>query len=85
MVVEKYGKYLFINKYYLDIVEGWFKCYGVGVIFFVCFILVVCYVIFILVGLVKMLLKLFIFYMVVVIILWLILFIYLGEKFGGNW
>lgn len=33
-VVEKYGKYLLINKHHLDIAENWFKRYGAGVIFF---------------------------------------------------
>lgn len=32
-VVEKYGKYLLINKHHLDIAENWFKRYGAGVIF----------------------------------------------------
>ena len=84
-VVEKYGKYLLINKHHLDIAEGWFKRYGAGVIFSARFIPVVRHAISIPAGLAKMPLKLFTLYTVVAIIPWSILFIYLGEKLGGNW
>ena len=82
-VVEKYGKYLLINKHHLDIAEGWFKRYGAGVIFSARFIPVVRHAISIPAGLAKMPLKLFTLYTVVAIIPWSILFIYLGEKLGG--
>ncbi|MED2496966.1 DedA family protein, partial [Bacillus thuringiensis] len=81
----KYGKYLLINKHHLDIAEGWFKRYGAGVIFSARFIPVVRHAISIPAGLAKMPLKLFTLYTVVAIIPWSILFIYLGEKLGGNW
>ncbi len=84
-VVEKYGKYLLINKHHLDIAENWFKRYGAGVIFSARFIPVVRHAISIPAGLAKMPLKLFTLYTVVAIIPWSILFIYLGEKLGGNW
>ncbi|HDR7750518.1 TPA: DedA family protein, partial [Bacillus cereus] len=57
-VVEKYGKYLLINKHHLDIAEGWFKRYGAGVIFSARFIPVVRHAISIPAGLAKMPLKL---------------------------
>ncbi len=61
-VVEKYGKYLLINKHHLDIAEGWFKRYGAGVIFSARFIPVVRHAISIPAGLAKMPLKLFTLY-----------------------
>ena len=82
-VVEKYGKYLLINKHHLDIAEGWFKRYGAGVIFSARFIPVVRHAISIPAGLAKMPLKLFTLYTVVAIIPWSILFIYLGENLVG--
>ncbi|MDM5154587.1 DedA family protein [Bacillus sp. DX1.1] len=84
-VVEKYGKYLLINKKHLDTAEGWFNRYGAGVIFSARFIPVVRHAISIPAGLAKMSLKRFTFYTVLAIIPWSILFIYLGEKLGGNW
>ncbi|PAD68355.1 DedA family protein, partial [Bacillus sp. 7586-K] len=39
--LEKYGKFLFINKHHLDVSEQWFEKYGTGVIFGARFIPVV--------------------------------------------
>ncbi|MGG0188636.1 DedA family protein [Bacillus rhizoplanae] len=84
-VVEKYGKYLLINKKHLDVAEDWFNRYGVGVIFSARFIPVVRHAISIPAGLAKMSLKRFTLYTVLAVLPWSMLFIYFGEKLGGNW
>ncbi|ENQ3107689.1 MULTISPECIES: DedA family protein [Bacillus] len=83
--VEKYGKYILINKKHLDVAEEWFNRYGAGVIFSARFIPFVRHAISIPAGLAKMSLQRFTVYTVLAIIPWSILFIYLGEKLGGNW
>ncbi|UOY92765.1 DedA family protein [Ectobacillus sp. JY-23] len=83
--VEKYGKYVLINKHHLDIAESWFNKYGVGVIFSARFIPVVRHAISIPAGLAKMSLWKFTLYTVLAVIPWSIFFIYLGEKLGANW
>ncbi|MEH7463691.1 DedA family protein [Bacillus thuringiensis] len=84
-VVEKYGKYILIKKKHLDVAEEWFNRYGAGVIFSARFIPIVRHAISIPAGLAKMSLKRFTVYSVLAIVPWSILFIYLGEKLGGNW
>lgn len=83
--VEKYGKYIFVNKHHLEVAENWFNKYGVGVIFSARFIPVVRHAISIPAGLAKMPLWKFITYTILAIIPWSIFFIYLGEKLGTNW
>lgn len=83
--VEKYGKYIFVNKHHLEVAENWFNKYGVGVIFSARFIPVVRHAISIPAGLAKMPLWKFTTYTVLAIIPWSIFFIYLGEKLGTNW
>ncbi|WP_379967696.1 DedA family protein [Ectobacillus sp. sgz5001026] len=83
--VEKYGKYIFVNKHHLELAENWFNKYGVGVIFSARFIPVVRHAISIPAGLAKMPLWKFITYTILAIIPWSIFFIYLGEKLGTNW
>ncbi|MFX3623535.1 MAG: DedA family protein [Ectobacillus sp.] len=84
-IVEKYGKYLLINKHHLDVAESWFNKYGVGVIFSARFIPVVRHAISIPAGLAKMPLGKFTMYTVLAVIPWSIFFIYLGQKLGSNW
>lgn len=84
-IVEKYGKYLLINKHHLDVAESWFQRHGVGVIFSARFIPVVRHAISIPAGLAKMPLGTFTIYTVLAVIPWSIFFIYLGEKLGSNW
>lgn len=83
--IEKYGKYLLINKHHIDVAEKWFSDYGVGVIFTARFVPVVRHAISIPAGLSKMSIKKFTLYTFLAIIPWSILFIYIGKKLGKNW
>jgi membrane protein DedA with SNARE-associated domain len=83
--LEKYGKYVFINKKQIDLSELWFRKYGVGVIFFARFIPVVRHAISIPAGIAKMSAAKFTFYTVAAVIPWTILFLYLGHALGENW
>lgn len=84
-IVEKYGKYILINKHHLDVAENWFLRYGVGVIFTARFIPVVRHAISIPAGLAKMPIGQFTLYTLLAIIPWSILFVMIGEKLGKNW
>jgi membrane protein DedA with SNARE-associated domain len=83
--LEKYGKYVFINKKQIDMSELWFRKYGVGVIFFARFIPVVRHAISIPAGIAKMSAAKFTLYTVAAVIPWTILFLYLGHALGENW
>jgi membrane protein DedA with SNARE-associated domain len=83
--LEKYGKYVFINKKQIDLSEQWFSKYGVGVIFFARFIPVVRHAISIPAGIAKMSAAKFTLYTVAAVIPWTILFLYLGHALGENW
>ena len=83
--LEKYGKYVLINKKQIDLSEQWFKKYGVGVIFFARFIPVVRHAISIPAGVAKMSATKFTLYTVAAVIPWTILFLYLGHELGKNW
>lgn len=83
--LEKYGKYLLINKHHLELSEAWFEKYGSGVIFGARFIPVVRHAISIPAGISKMSLWKFTFYTVAAMIPWTIFFLYLGVKLGNNW
>jgi membrane protein DedA with SNARE-associated domain len=83
--LEKYGKYLLINKKHLDVADQWFERYGVGVIFTARFIPVVRHAISIPAGIVGMSFTRFTLYTVLAIIPWSIFFVYLGMKLGSNW
>lgn len=84
-IIEKYGKYILINKHHLDLAENWFSKYGVGVIFTARFIPVVRHAISIPAGLAKMPVGQFTLYTVLAIIPWSIFFVLVGEKLGRNW
>ncbi|AIE60140.1 DedA family protein [Bacillus methanolicus] len=83
--LEKYGKYIFIQKKHLDVAEDWFKKYGNGVIFTARFIPVVRHAISIPAGIAKMPVSKFILFTVAAIIPWSIFFLYLGQILGENW
>lgn len=83
--LERYGKYIFINKKHIDLSEEWFKRYGTGVIFTARFIPVVRHAISIPAGIAKMPIWTFIFYTTLAVIPWSIMFIYLGKTLGENW
>ncbi|PEJ48541.1 DedA family protein [Bacillus sp. AFS017336] len=84
-IIEKYGKYILINKHHLDLAEKWFSKYGVGVVFTARFIPIVRHAISIPAGLAKMPIGKFSLYTVIAIIPWSILFVLIGEKLGKNW
>lgn len=84
-VLEKYGKYLLINKHHIDLAEQWFNKYGPGVIFSARFIPVVRHAISIPAGIAKMSFIKFTLYTIAAIIPWTIFFLYLGMALGENW
>ncbi|SFI59602.1 DedA family protein [Thermoflavimicrobium dichotomicum] len=84
-VLEKYGKYILINKKHLDVAESWFNRYGMGVIFGARFIPVVRHAISIPAGIAKMSWVRFTTLTTLAVIPWSIGFIYLGYKLGNHW
>ncbi|MCM3122851.1 DedA family protein [Mesobacillus sp. AQ2] len=84
-VLEKYGKYLLINKHHIDVSEQWFKKYGPGVIFSARFIPVVRHAISIPAGIARMSFVKFTLYTVAAVIPWTMFFLYLGMVLGENW
>jgi membrane protein DedA with SNARE-associated domain len=84
-VLEKYGKYILINKKQIDLSEQWFEKYGTGVIFTARFIPVVRHAISIPAGIAKMSATKFTLYTIAAVIPWSILFLYLGTVLGENW
>ncbi len=83
--LEKYGKYILINKHHIDIAEKWFDRYGTGVIFTARFIPVVRHAISIPAGIARMPLGRFTLLTTLAVIPWSILFIALGKSLGENW
>jgi membrane protein DedA with SNARE-associated domain len=83
--LEKYGKYILINKHHIELSERWFQKYGPGVIFTARFIPVVRHAISIPAGIAKMSQTKFIVYTVAAVIPWTIFFLFLGYKLGDNW
>jgi membrane protein DedA with SNARE-associated domain len=84
-VLEKYGKYLLINKHHIDVAEQWFKKYGSGVIFSARFIPVVRHAISIPAGIARMSFVKFTLYTVAAVIPWTMFFLNLGMILGENW
>lgn len=84
-VLEKYGKYLLINKHHIDVSEQWFNKYGPGVIFSARFIPVVRHAISIPAGIARMSFVKFTLYTIAAVIPWTIFFLYLGIVLGENW
>jgi membrane protein DedA with SNARE-associated domain len=84
-VLEKYGKYLLINKHHIDLSEQWFNKYGAGVIFSARFIPVVRHAISIPAGIARMSFIKFTLYTIAAVIPWTIFFLYLGFVLGENW
>ncbi|GGG16989.1 DedA family protein [Paenibacillus aceti] len=84
-ILEKYGKYIFINKKHIDVAENWFLKYGPGVIFSARFIPVARHAISIPAGMAKMPISKFITLTTLAVIPWTILFVYLGMVLGDQW
>ncbi|ANE45134.1 membrane protein [Paenibacillus swuensis] len=83
--LEKFGKYILINKKQIDMSEAWFEKYGTGVIFTARFIPVVRHAISVPAGIAKMPLGKFTFLTTLAVIPWSILFVYLGYTLGDQW
>ncbi len=83
--LDKYGKYLLIQKRHIDMAEKWFTKYGTGIIFTARFIPIVRHAISIPAGIARMSFWKFLLYTTLAIIPWSILFILLGIKIGENW
>ncbi|TCZ73415.1 DedA family protein [Paenibacillus albiflavus] len=84
-VLEKFGKYIFINKKHMDVAEAWFNRYGTGMIFGARFIPIVRHAISIPAGLAKMSHAKFITLTTLAVIPWTIIFVYLGKTLGEKW
>jgi membrane protein DedA with SNARE-associated domain len=83
--LEKYGKYMLINKHHIDVAEKWFNKYGPGMIFTARFIPVVRHAISIPAGLARMPLGRFTLYTGTALIPYSILYIWLGFTLKNNW
>lgn len=83
--LERYGKYILINKHHIDVAEQWFNRYGTGVIFTARFIPVVRHAISIPAGMARMSLTRFTILTTLAVIPWSIFFVYLGQAVGANW
>lgn len=84
-VLERYGKYILIQKKHIDHSEEWFRKYGTGVIFTARFVPVVRHAISIPAGISKMHTGRFILLTTLAVIPWTALFIYLGMVLGDQW
>lgn len=83
--LEKYGKYIFIQKKHIDHSEDWFNKYGTGVIFTARFIPVVRHAISVPAGISRMPLGKFTLLTTLAVIPWSALFVYLGMSLGNRW
>jgi len=83
--LEKYGKYLLIQKSHIELSEAWFNRYGRGVVFTARFVPVVHHAISIPAGMARMRLSTFTVYTALGLAPWTALFIYLGESLGAQW
>jgi membrane protein DedA with SNARE-associated domain len=84
-VLDKYGKYLLIQKKHLDASEKWFEKYGTGVIFTARFIPVIRHAISIPAGIARMPLSIFTVYTIAAMVPWTVLFLLLGMELGDHW
>lgn len=83
--LEKYGKYILIQKKHIDHSEEWFSKYGTGVIFTARFIPVVRHAISVPAGITRMPLGKFTLLTTLAVIPWSALFVYLGMTLGNKW
>jgi membrane protein DedA with SNARE-associated domain len=83
--VEKFGKYLLINKHHIDVAESWFNKYGTGMIFTARFVPVVRHAISIPAGMARMPLSRFTVYTALALVPYSILYIWLGMTLKDNW
>ncbi len=84
-LIEKYGKYIFLNKHDLDLSEKWFGKHGELVVFAGRLLPVVRTYVSFPAGVAKMDIKKFSFYTLLGALIWSGLFAWLGVKMGDNW
>ncbi len=84
-LIEKYGKYILISKYDLDLADKWFTKYGEITVFVGRILPVVRTFISFPAGIAKMNLKTFSIYSFVGAFIWSALLTYAGVKMGANW
>jgi membrane protein DedA with SNARE-associated domain len=83
--IERYGKYLLINKHHIDVAESWFNKYGTGMIFTARFVPIVRHAISIPGGMARMPLSRFTLYTALALVPYSILYIWLGMTLKDNW
>lgn len=84
-IVEKYGKYLLLDKHHLEITESFFSRYGEGTVFLSRFIPVVRHLISVPAGIGKMNMTKFLIYTTVGATAWNMFLTYVGFVFKENW
>ncbi len=84
-LVEKYGKYLFLNRHHLDWTENFFKKYGDKTVFVSRFIPIVRHLISIPAGMGEMNRKKFVISTVLGAGMWNAILMYAGYAFGTHW
>lgn len=84
-IVEKYGKYLLLDKHHLQLTESFFDKYGEGTVFLSRFIPVVRHLISVPAGIGKMNLPKFLVYTTVGACAWNMFLTYVGFVFKENW
>ena len=85
VIVERYGKYLFLNVHHLDVTERFFARYGAKAVFVSRFIPVVRHLISIPAGVGKMPIGKFCVYTIVGAGLWNSFLTWVGYALGQNW
>jgi len=85
LLIEKYGKYLLIHKYDLDVADKWFLKHGEFTVFFGRLLPIVRTYISFPAGISKMEIWKFSFYTFTGALPWCLLFTWLGIKLGNNW
>lgn len=84
-LLEKYGRYILISKYDLDLADRWFLKYGEWAVFFGRLLPVIRTYISFPAGVAKMNIKTFSFYTFLGALPWAWLFGWLGVKMGSRW
>lgn len=85
LLIEKYGKYILISRYDLDLADKWFAKRGDLTVFIGRLLPVVRTYISFPAGIAKMDFKKFSFYTFLGALPWSMLFAWLGIKMGNNW
>lgn len=84
-LIEKYGRYILISKYDLDLADKWFKRFGQWTVFFGRLLPIIRTYISFPAGIAKMTLGKFSLFTFLGALPWCVLFTWLGVKMGSNW